>query len=1379
MSLLEGVGEGPLRISATAWPSSTFNRFEGSSLVKPCTVGADFREYQTTFLLDSGAQGYAFVDEKVARDICEALQITPVKLPREKHLNKFDGTRAKPVTHVILPSLTVQDHSELSAPMFITKIGSHPIILGKPWINRHKVIIDGKDDSIHFKPGRCDHARLNPRPKPDKTRPPKELWLPPPPKPRETSPPASPQKYRILQRREAPLQPNSEPKQAPPRPTVEDSDEEEEMPQKDSLGPDSPWSLMPASEHTSLTNSKEPPPAPRKTPSERRAEAIAKHQNSKVVLEPPARRPSKTRRPRLPGKPSEPDGAPNDDSPLQIGMIGAASFLRQARRTGKKKPELFSMTIQQIRNVIAKAKEPSEQASEPNQSHLEISTMDMKEIMKKCPEFLRKFTKVLNPKEAEHLPAHGPYDHKIELTGDPSTLPKSRVYPLSPKKWEALEKYLSENLNKGFISPSKAERAAPILFALKPNGQLRFCVDYRKLNAITKRNGYPIPLIEETLARVVGCKHISKLDIIAAFNKLRMDPASEELTTFITALGTYKYHVMPFGLTGGPASWQNYMNDLLFDFLNKFCQVYMDDILIYSKTRREHREHLEQVFTRLEQAGLQVDINKCEFFKTEVTFLGVILSIDGLRMDPKKIQDIVDWAQPTCLKDVQAFVGFCNFYRRFIRGFSKIAKALTRMARKEAGFDWTAEANEAFEALKKRVTEAPVLRHYDRSRKAVLECDSSDWCLGGVLSQYDDEGDLHPVAFFSKKMIPAECNYEIYDKELLAIIRCLEHWRPELEGTDKPVEIYTDHKGLETFMISKKLTPRQVRWAEILADYNIQIQYQSGAKNAKADALTRMPGYRPDEDDERQRYREQVLLPPSRIQLDALSLCPIDAEDDLYERVLEANKEDKDCNAYREALEAGETAHDGISLADCEVRDGALFKNGNLWVPGQMDLLLEIIRDAHDQPSVAHSGMNRTQELIKRYYYWPSMRDLVKRYIGNCHSCRRAKSAHDGRIGLLRPLPIPRQRWVDISMDFVVGLPNSEGHNAICTIIDRLTKERHYAPCTATDEGTAVGACVRILLHYVFRTHGLPSTIVSDRGRQFVSAVWDRFCKRLGIKCKLSSAHHPQTDGQTERANQDIETRLRHYCNYAQDDWAQWIDILEFADNNSLANATDLTPFFANKGYHPRMTFGPSLKDPESTRERLLMNRADNIADEMERIVTYARENAIQAGKIMTAQANKHRRPVEYEIGDYVWLDRRNIKTARPSDKLDDKYLGPYLVTKKRGQAYELELPETMQIHPVFHSWLLRKDPQDPLPGQQNEPPGPVRLGENPEWQVDDIVGSRYHYHRLQYRANWTGYPHDRTWYYADGGQFVNAQDVVNEYHRLNPRAAGPALRDD
>ena len=1108
-------------ISAMAWPSSSFNKFENNPLVFKVTLSNGQIEHVVKALGDTGASGYSFIDEKTAHLVCEELGITPVPLSKPKHLVCFDGRMAKPVTHAIYPTLTIKNHSELTCPMFITSIGSHPLILGKPWMNRHMVVLDLMDDSIHFKPGRCSHwgspraeaeARRKER-KPDRVmelfdppgklkrpRKPKTTYLPPVDPPAAEAAP-SPKKYTILQRRNiAHVRSFS-----PPRPSVEDVPDEDDGPRADSLENDSPWSLIPANEKSSLESALQTAPGLRRSTASRKAARIRtkkkklraarlatrilKASKSPVIQAsiPQSIRVKQKARKASRGSPVPPppeldSPAKDDNKPLNISMVGAAAFHKLASpKSQRKGTKVFSVTLKIIQDELQKYRES------PKPSPVEVNAMlqeTMEELLRKVPDFLHKFETVLNPKNAESLPPHRANDHKIELTAGASALPKSRVYPLSPKKLEALETYLKENLAKGFISPSKAPFASPILFAVKPNGQLRLCVDYRKLNAITRRNSYPIPLIEETLARVVGCKHISKLDIIAAFNKLRMDPESEDFTTFICSLGIYKYHVLPFGLTNGPASWQQYMNDMLFEFINKFVQVYLDDILIYSKTRKEHQRHLELVFAKLEEAGLQVDIKKCEFFQTEVTFLGVILSIDGLRMDPAKVDVIIGWLQPTCLKEVQAFVGFCNFYRRFIKAFSHLAKPLTRMAKKEAGFAWSEDAHKAFEALKKCVTEAPILRHYDRKKKVILETDFSDWCLGGVLSQYDDEGVLHPVAFYSKKMIPAECNYEIYDKELLAIIRCLEHWRPELEGTEEPVEIYTDHKGLETFMTSKKLTPRQVRWAELLADYNIRIQYQSGARNVKADALTRMPGFRPGEDDERERYRERVLLPPERLQL-----CPIDAVDDLYDRVVQANKDDEDCSTYRDALEAGETSAEGVSLRECSVRNGVLYKEDNLWVPGDPALLLEIVRDAHDQPSCGHPGMNRTEELIKRYYYWPNMRLVIKRYIRNCHSCQRAKPSHDGRNGLLRPLPIPSQRWVDISMDFITGLPDSDGNNAICTIIDRLSKERHYAPCTATEGGTAVQACVKILLHYVFRTHELPSSIVSDRGPQFVATV--------------------------------------------------------------------------------------------------------------------------------------------------------------------------------------------------------------------------------------------------------------------------------------------------
>ncbi len=385
-----------------------------------------------------------------------------------------------------------------------------------------------------------------------------------------------------------------------------------------------------------------------------------------------------------------------------------------------------------------------------------------------------------------------------------------------------------------------------------------------------------------------------------------MHPDSEDLTTFITSFGTYKYRVMPFGLTNGPASYQHYMNDVLFEYLNQFCQAYLDDIIIYSKTRKEHVQYVRKVLQKLREAGLQADIFKCEFHVQETAFLGLLVSTEGLRMDPKKVQAVLDWAKPTALKQVQAFVGFCNFYRRFIKDFSKIVRPMTQLTQKDVPFEWTEACQKAFDTLKKQVTEAPVLKHFDREREAILEADSSDYVNGGVLSQYDDQGVLHPVAFYSKNMVPAECNYEIYDKELLAIIRCLEHWRPELECTEIPIKIFTDHKSLEYFMTSKELSRRQARWAEKLSEYNFKVIYRSGKQNEKADALTRRADSAPKNDeDERRKYQHRTLLTPDRVEV--ADLEEADPDEPLYTRVIRLNKADEFCGEVRKALTEGKT----------------------------------------------------------------------------------------------------------------------------------------------------------------------------------------------------------------------------------------------------------------------------------------------------------------------------------------------------------------------------------------------------------------------------------------------------------------------------------------
>ena len=394
---------------------------------------------------------------------------------------------------------------------------------------------------------------------------------------------------------------------------------------------------------------------------------------------------------------------------------------------------------------------------------------------------------------------------------DGKTPPFGPLYAMSRNELQALKAWLEKNLKKGFIRPSSSAAASPVLFVKKADGSLRFCVDYRGLNNISVKDRYPLPLTKESLNNLKGMKYFTKIDIISAFNNIRIKEGQEYLTAFRTRFGLYESLVMPFGMTGAPATFQRFINDTLREHLDVFCTAYLDDILIYSRTREEHLSHVRKVLTALRRASLFGKIQKYEFFKEETTFLGVIVGRYSIRMDPKKVQTIRDWKTPTCLTDVQAFIGFGNFYRRFVRDFSKIIAPMVNLTRKDVKFQWDLHCEESFNRLKEAFTSAPILAPFDWEKEIILETDASDYVSAGVLSQYGDDSILRPVAFFSKKHSMTECNYEIYDKELLAIVRCFEEWRPELEGTSSPIKVITDHRNLEYFTTTKLLNRRQAR----------------------------------------------------------------------------------------------------------------------------------------------------------------------------------------------------------------------------------------------------------------------------------------------------------------------------------------------------------------------------------------------------------------------------------------------------------------------------------------------------------------------------------------------------------------------------------------
>jgi len=428
------------------------------------------------------------------------------------------------------------------------------------------------------------------------------------------------------------------------------------------------------------------------------------------------------------------------------------------------------------------------------------------------PAYVAEFRSVFAKENFDMLPEHHKWDHAIELT--PGAEPKSsKVYPLSPLEQAELDAFLEENLRTGRIQLLKSSIAAPMFFIKKKDGSLCLVQDYRALNAVTVKNRYLLPLISELVSQLCGAQYFTKLDVHWGFNNVRIKPRDEWKAVFHTNRGLFEPLVMFFGMTNSPATFQTMMNDVFRTVIVEgIVVVYLDDILIFTKTEEEHERAVRRVLEILAEHKLFLRPEKCEFHRKQIEYLGLVISENKVAIDPVKVARVHEWSIPENRTNVQAFIGFVNFYRRFIQDFSTIAQSLFDLTRSDQAWNWGTKEQKAFECLKIAVTTALILASLQDSEPFRIEADSSDFASRAVLSQQLPRKEKwHPVAFYSKSLSPVEQNYEIHDKEMLAIIRALEEWKHFLEGARHPVEIWTDHKNLEYFMMAKKLNRCQAR----------------------------------------------------------------------------------------------------------------------------------------------------------------------------------------------------------------------------------------------------------------------------------------------------------------------------------------------------------------------------------------------------------------------------------------------------------------------------------------------------------------------------------------------------------------------------------------
>jgi len=931
------------------------------------------------------------------------------------------------------------------------------------------------------------------------------------------------------------------------------------------------------------------------------------------------------------------------------------------------------------------------------------------------PEQYRDLAIVFSKKEADKLPPHRLTDCEI-LLKEGATLHYGPIYPLTLEESDTLKEYIKDMLKKGFIRESHSPAGYPVLFQKKHDGSLRLCVDYKKLNAVTIRNSYPLPLINDIIERVKGANYFTKLDLRSAYNLIRIKEGDEYKTAFRTKYGHYEYLVMPFGLKNAPAVFQSFINSVLRPFLEKSVILYLDDILIYSSTLEEHHQIVREVLNKLIDNNLFAKLSKCEFDKTSVEFLGHIISGTGVSTDPKKIKSIEEWPTPQNIKDVQRFIGLCNYYRRFVRNFSAIAKPLHSLTKKGKKFDWSSECDSAFSILKKRLTTSPVLLHPDVTKQFIVECDASNYAIGAVLSQYDDNNKLHPVAYHSRSLNNAELNYPITDKELLAIKEAFSTWRHLLLGAKFKIKVFTDHRNLIYTLGGKVGNQRQHRWQLFFQEYDFELIYRQGSKNGKPDSLSRRPDYINEETEDQPEY----ILDSKNV---SVVPCYVSITNDFLSNIKDHLKNDpvaEDLRLYYNDNNAkqGYFYKPFRKMNKFKIEDNLIFYNNLIYIPEK--LRLEILQRYHDSPAAGHLGVKRTLELISRNFWWPKMETDVRAFIKSCDTCMRNKKSRHRKFGLLQPLEVPERPWKSIEIDFLCGLPPSKGFTVIMVVVDRFSKMIHLIPFKDIPNATQTA---KAFIKHIYKLHGLPYDIITDRGSQFTSEFWQEFLFLLSVHSKIATTDHHETVGQVERCNSYIEQYLRCFSrSFYHDDWLDFLPLAEFAYNNSIHPSTNESPFFINYGFHPYMD-EYTLLPTTNINHKMVQKLAEGF--------NHVQDVLLRSQELYKRASDKKRMTAPtYEIDDLVWIQAPPSLNLESSSKLAPCKYGPYKVTNVlRNNNYEIDLKNSPfpKHYNVFH--VSELEPFTPTPKQFE------KRRKDPESIKDivEIAGFRTNYKKKQY----------------------------------------------
>ena len=945
----------------------------------------------------------------------------------------------------------------------------------------------------------------------------------------------------------------------------------------------------------------------------------------------------------------------------------------------------------------------------------------------------------------EELGRTGLVKHRID-TGDHPPI-KQRPYRVSDTQRGIIEEHVTDMLNRGIIQPSVSPWASPIILVKKKDGTDRFVVDFRRLNAVTRKDSYPLPRIDDALDALNGTKYFSTMDLMSGYWQVEMEPESREHTAFATFGGLYEFTVMPFGLTAAVPTYQRLMECVLRNLTYKICLIYLDDILVYSKTFEDHLCHLRQVFDRLRHANLKLKPSKCKFACTQVTYLGHIVSPEGIAPDDDKISAVRDFPRPHNVKTVRSFLGISNYYRRFIKDFAKIAAPLNRLLRKDQKFLWTDACEQAFKALKEALISAPILAFPNFSETFHLYTDASNDGIGATLGQFHDGKDV-AIAYAGRDLNDAERNYSTTEREALAVIFGIKKFAPYLHG--RKFILHTDHHSLKWLMTITDPTGRLARWSLLIQQHDFEIRHRPGASHGNADALSRRP--------------YNFKSPP---------ISAYDVPGVQTSRVRELQRRDPDLADLILYLESS-TLPDKDSVARSLLltiddyflsEDGLLF---HLWTPRgprhtstyqqlviPTALRYEILTWGHDDAMTGgHFGTVKTYEKLRIRYYWRHMYSDIQHWCRSCCDCAMKKTPRNRHKAPLLPIPV-QDAFEIICCDVVGPFPVSkQGNRYVVVFTDLLSKWPEAFAVPSVEAATIA----RLLVDEIFARHGAPRKLLTDRGSNFLSALVKEVCRLLNTKKLNTTAYHPMGNGQTEKLNHSLIEALSHFVNSRQTDWDTFLPSVLFAYRVSPHISTGDSPFYLLFGREPRLAPDVALLPPTELSNSVEEHRR-RIVSQIETAQSIARNNIALAKQNMKAQYDKRAADAPFEVGQRCW-----VYTPTPKKGLSKKFRhfwhGPFRICRKLSPVhYQLRTCDNRLIATTVHANRMKPfhDPADrPILPPPEDDPDEISL------EVSDLPDDSFEPHDSDASAT-TASSSTQSTGELSNGTHVDSTDLLND----------------